>query len=145
MSSRQPRIRQAKSKALKEIDRILVEDSINDEEYYEKLKKRFVTPSLSIEAPKITLKECKSMYENGGIKALLPFEVTKYFMMCNIYDLLRILERIHRKEDIFGRYYHDLNVEQVEKARLFYIRFDNRALSFIYGIIDDVSSYIEEL
>jgi hypothetical protein len=145
MSSRQPRMRQAKSKALKEIDRILVENSINDEEYYDAIKKRSVTPPLSIEAPKITLKECKSMYENGGIKALLPFEVTKYSMMWNIYDFLIMLERIHGNENLLGRYYSEFNAEQEEKARLFYIRFDKRALSFIYGIIDDVSSYIEEL
>ena len=137
--------RQAKSKAQKEIDRILVEESINDEEYYENIMMRSITPTPSVETPKISLKECKALYEKGGFKALLPFEVTKYSMMCNIHDFLRMLERMHKKENLLGRYYDNFNAEQEEKARLFYMRFDKRALSFIYGMIYDVSSYIEEL
>lgn len=135
--------RQAKTKAQKEIDRILVEDSINDEEYYNSITVR----SASIEVPsklsKITLKECKALYEKDGIKALFPFEINKKTVIWLIYDILHLIERIHKNR--FGWYYGTLTKEQQKEAENFYSKFDTKALNYMYNMIDDTQSYIEDL
>jgi hypothetical protein len=141
MSSRQQRTRQAKTKAQKEIDRILVEESIDEEAYYNAINVRSAVKPES-QPSKITLKECKTLYEKEGFNALFPFEVNKHTKICVIYDILNLIEKVSKNR--FGWYYN-LSVEQQRKAKNFYSGFDTRALNYIYNIIDDTRSYIEDL
>lgn len=143
-STRRHYTRQAKTKAQKEINRIFEEDSIDDEEYYNAINVRSAVKPTS-QPSKITLKECKALYKKYGIKALFPFEITKKTIIWVIYDILNVIERIHKNRPLFGYGYRELTKEQQKVAEIFYNLFDNRALSYIYGMIDDTQSYFEDL